>query len=225
MVLPSVFCGVVSWSVVVVVPSQLGSSMMAAMVSVLRCHTRMRPDGGRRWLARATSTATLAMLGSLAACDADVELTCFPEQANCTDLTPTGNATGSSSAGPGVGGGGGAGGGAGGSAPVCLEACDPGNLVGLGLEGDLPPEIDALFGEPDGESGCRRCHQDPPVNFAPFPLMTYADTQVEYFGRFIWHRIQTVAVDANQMPAAPPPLTPQEEADLAAWVCACAPPD
>lgn len=39
--------------------------------------------------------------------------------------------------------------------------------------GELPSDVDAVL-----EHRCRECHQDPPRNMAPFPLVTYENTQV-----------------------------------------------
>lgn len=46
---------------------------------------------------------------------------------------------------------------------------------------------------------CRRCHQNPPLNGAPFPLMTWADTQGIYAKAPIYKRMRN-AIDTNYMP-------------------------
>lgn len=76
------------------------------------------------------------------------------------------------------------------------------------------------------EARCQRCHTDPPKNGAPFPLVSYDDTQVE-------ERYEHMgdAVDRDFMPPLwleldPPvePLSCAEKATLLAWVDQGAPP-
>jgi uncharacterized membrane protein len=77
------------------------------------------------------------------------------------------------------------------------------------------------------EQKCQRCHQDPPMNGAPFPLVTYEDTQVsERTGRRRYERIYG-AVESEYMPATfiklnPPvqPLTDDERSILLEWAAA-----
>ena len=78
---------------------------------------------------------------------------------------------------------------------------------------------------------CRRCHQDPPKNGAPFSLLTYADTQlVDGRGKPRFVRMAD-AVSSGYMPAQfvalDPPveaLTAEERATLLGWCEAGAPP-
>ena len=78
---------------------------------------------------------------------------------------------------------------------------------------------------------CRRCHQDPPKNGAPFSLLTYADTQVvDRQGKPRFVRMAD-AVSSGYMPAQfvslDPPveaLTAEERATLLGWCDAGAPP-
>jgi hypothetical protein len=72
---------------------------------------------------------------------------------------------------------------------------------------------------------CQRCHGDPRANGAPFPLLTYEDTQV-IDGRGV-PRFQRMreAVESGYMPATfldlePPvaPLEPDEKTLLLAWL-------
>lgn len=60
------------------------------------------------------------------------------------------------------------------------------------------------------EAKCQRCHADPPVNGAPFPLISYDDTQVEVSGIVRYDRMQDM-VDRRLMPPAEPELDPPAE--------------
>ena len=73
---------------------------------------------------------------------------------------------------------------------------------------------------------CRRCHQDPPLQFAPFPLLTWDDTQQPFgiTGRLRHQRMFEVVRD-DVMPfrfstIAPPvePLSPDDKATLLNWL-------
>jgi uncharacterized membrane protein len=80
------------------------------------------------------------------------------------------------------------------------------------------------------EVKCQRCHQDPPVNNAPFALLSYADTQVE---RSSGDRVYEDMLDAVETGVMPPtagaytppvePLTCSEKATLLDWLKAGAP--
>ena len=83
----------------------------------------------------------------------------------------------------------------------------------------FPCEIEAII-----VAKCQRCHTDPPENGAPFPLLTWQDTQEEYFLTPIWKRMHN-AVSTGFMPFValpldPPvePLTPQEKETLLEWL-------
>lgn len=76
------------------------------------------------------------------------------------------------------------------------------------------------------ESVCQRCHTDPPENNAPFPLVTYDDTQAPYYTTElqIWEVMQT-AVSSGFMPMRPAalmppvePLTCEEKSTLLGWL-------
>lgn len=73
---------------------------------------------------------------------------------------------------------------------------------------------------------CRRCHQDPPLFFAPFPLLTWEDTQQPFgiSGRLRHERMFEVVRD-DIMPFRfstidPPvqPLPPEDKATLLNWL-------
>jgi hypothetical protein len=76
------------------------------------------------------------------------------------------------------------------------------------------------------EPVCQRCHQNPPLHGAPFPLVTYENTQASYFGSDvkIWAVMQDV-VASDYMPATftdiePPiePLTCEQKTTLLGWL-------
>ncbi len=78
---------------------------------------------------------------------------------------------------------------------------------------------------------CQQCHQNPPINGAPIPLLTYADTQAQFFStEFTVHEVMYQVVLDDEMPyrgtaadggAILPkvrPLTPQEKYTLLSWL-------
>jgi hypothetical protein len=75
------------------------------------------------------------------------------------------------------------------------------------------------------EAKCQRCHANPPQNGAPFPLVTYDDTQVETAGTPRWIKMKHV-VENDIMPPTflpdlmPPvePLTSGEKKELLDWL-------
>jgi hypothetical protein len=105
------------------------------------------------------------------------------------------------------------------------------------LGAQIPCDVDDILGHPLPDGGysaqakCRRCHQDPPLNGAPFPLLTWADTQFCYSQRAVWQRMSNV-IDSGYMPYCagsdagacakfdPPvePLTAVEKAKLLSWL-------
>jgi hypothetical protein len=79
---------------------------------------------------------------------------------------------------------------------------------------------------------CQRCHQDPPLHGAPFPLVTYEDTQEPFSTDMLrWQRMEEV-VRSDFMPLRglnlDPPvelLTCEEKSTLMGWFEQCAPPE
>lgn len=74
---------------------------------------------------------------------------------------------------------------------------------------------------------CRRCHQDPPLNGAPFPLSSYADTQVvDGRGKPRFQKMADSVASAYMPPQflslTPPvePLTDEERTTLLDWCAA-----
>ncbi len=77
---------------------------------------------------------------------------------------------------------------------------------------------------------CQRCHLDPTENGAPFPLVSYSDTQADFFGSVVSDRIKN-AVETDFMPATfimlDPPvetLTADEKKVVLDWIAAGAQP-
>lgn len=78
---------------------------------------------------------------------------------------------------------------------------------------------------------CQRCHADPPGHGAPFPLVTYEDTQEPFdVGKARWQRMREV-VESGFMPIRlrldPPvePLTCEQRTTLLGWLEQCALPE
>lgn len=102
-----------------------------------------------------------------------------------------------------------------------------------GGSGGAPPEPEPNF--PCDvrvvlESKCQRCHQDPPLNGAPFPLLSWSDTRVEYVDQLVYQAMLG-AVDTDFMPPlwvdVEPPvqaLTAGEKQTLLDWLESDAPP-
>jgi hypothetical protein len=119
-------------------------------------------------------------------------------------------------AGPCTGGAGGmgTGGGAGGAGAAATCHPDP-------QTGDFPCDVFAVV-----HQHCNPCHQDPPQNGAPFPLLTYADTQQVYKpGKLVFQQMydQIQPGAGPRMPLGGS-LTDAEFDTLANWLAACAPP-
>lgn len=113
------------------------------------------------------------------------------------------------------------------------QTCEDGRT----LEGEtpLPTEIADIF-----ERNCWICHTDPPAGFAPFPLLTWENVQVQHRMDEPAPRYLTIAerIRDEQFPMPPlprpdlsdeekaawPKLTEDEKATIEAWVAECAPP-
>jgi hypothetical protein len=92
-------------------------------------------------------------------------------------------------------------------------------------QGDLPCAVAQVL------EICQNCHQNPPVRGAPFPFLTYEDTQKVYFGAMLrWQRMAQVieASDPVHMPPRSatdiPQLTDDQLQTLRDWFAACTPP-
>lgn len=110
--------------------------------------------------------------------------------------------------------------------------------AGAPSEGGAPSEAGAP-GAPDFpcdvrrvlEAKCQRCHQRPPANGAPFPLLTWNDTRATY-GKQLVYEAMLVAVESGFMPLVELELTPPvedltsaEKTTLVSWLENGAPPD
>ena len=99
---------------------------------------------------------------------------------------------------------------AGDSGPTCTDTTDI---------GDFPCDIFALL-----QTHCQTCHTTPPVSGAPFPLLTYEDTQQPFgaMGQQRWQRMAEV-ITTGFMPIGK--TMPQTDKDtLLAWLNNCAMP-
>jgi hypothetical protein len=91
--------------------------------------------------------------------------------------------------------------------------------------GDLPCNVAAVL------EICQNCHRQPPARGAPFPFLTYEDTQAVHFGpERRWQRMAIVIEPnaASHMPPRSEPDIPQltetQLNTLRAWFRACTPP-
>jgi hypothetical protein len=91
--------------------------------------------------------------------------------------------------------------------------------------GTIPSDVAAVL-----SAKCQPCHQSPTKNHAPFPLLTYADTQKAdplppYTGLPIWQVMHTV-IQPGGVPHMPfgnaPQLTAAEMQTLDGWLLGCA---
>ncbi len=103
--------------------------------------------------------------------------------------------------------------------PDAGPACPPGPTVG-----DLPCDVAAVL-----MARCQTCHRQPPLNHAPWPLLTYEDTQQPFgmTGLRRWQRMAAVIEPDNfphMPPAGQPQLTDTDFQVLRGWFTACAPP-
>lgn len=102
-------------------------------------------------------------------------------------------------------------------------------LVALAACGErpLPPAVDAVL-----EQRCRRCHADPPREFAPMPLVTWDDLHAPSPGspdEPVYEVMARRIVDGDfPMPPVRAPeaesFTDDERAVLLEWIAAGAPP-
>jgi hypothetical protein len=92
----------------------------------------------------------------------------------------------------------------------------------LPATGDIPCDVFKII-----RGTCDRCHQDPPLIGAPFPLLTYEDTQMPYdaHGKLRYQRMREVIqpMGSPHMPfmsakIVVPELTAAEFATLDAWL-------
>ena len=110
--------------------------------------------------------------------------------------------------------------GSGGSGGMGGEAgnASEGGAAGEGAP-DFPCAVRAAI-----EAKCQRCHNDPPRNGAPFPLLTWEHTRAAY-GPILVYEAMLPAIESDFMPFTeleldPPvePLTPSEKTTLVTWL-------
>jgi hypothetical protein len=91
--------------------------------------------------------------------------------------------------------------------------------------GSFPPDVATVL-----SNKCQTCHQSPPRDHAPFPLVTYNDTVVldpiaPYVGQPVWQVMHAV-IQPTGVPHMPfgnaAQLTPAEFQTLDTWLTSCA---
>jgi hypothetical protein len=147
------------------------------------------------------------LIAGYSACTADVEEGCLTGP--CGDVQPGPSSSSSSSSGAGGEGGG----------VVCTGDEFPPS------PGELPCDVWQVL-----HDRCHCCHQEPPLNFAPFPLLTYELTHEVYSmttGKLRWERMAEVTA-VNGIPHMPLASAAQLSATqletIQNWFAACAPP-
>ena len=88
--------------------------------------------------------------------------------------------------------------------------------------GAFPADIAAIL-----SARCQPCHQNPTMNGAPFPLLTYQDVNGT-FGPIPIYQEMYVLIQPDGSPHMPfrdaPQLTADQLQTLSTWLLACAPP-
>jgi hypothetical protein len=129
--------------------------------------------------------------------------------------------------------------------PSLIDAASSGAPGGADATADVGADADpdaALFSncKPNPDSGafpadiaailsarCQPCHQNPTMNGAPFPLLTYQDVN-GMFGPIPIYQEMYVLIQPDGSPHMPfrdaPQLTADQLQTLSAWLLACAPP-
>jgi hypothetical protein len=87
--------------------------------------------------------------------------------------------------------------------------------------GDFPCDVFAVV-----HHECNPCHQSPPLNGAPFPLLTYADTQQQFAPGELISQQMYISVGPSGSPRMPymSMLSPEDYTTLYGWLAMCAPP-
>ena len=103
--------------------------------------------------------------------------------------------------------------------PVSDAGSDGATCTGTPDVGDFPCDVFALL-----QTHCQTCHQAPPLNGAPFSLLTYEDTRQPFgsTGKQRWQRMAEV-IETGFMPLGQ--MIPAADKDaFLAWLNACAVP-
>jgi hypothetical protein len=98
---------------------------------------------------------------------------------------------------------------------------DAANCPSTPQTGDFPCDVFAVV-----HHNCNPCHQNPPLNGAPFPLLVYADTQKVYSPTELVFQQMFISTGPNGSPRMPfgGMLTPTDYDLLHGWLAQCAPP-
>jgi hypothetical protein len=89
--------------------------------------------------------------------------------------------------------------------------------------GTIPADVNAIL-----VSRCQPCHQMPPLNGAPFPLITFEDVHAPFVGTPtpIYEEMY-IHIQPNGNPRMPfgnaPQLSADQLATLSSWLLSCAP--
>jgi len=97
-------------------------------------------------------------------------------------------------------------------------ACSSSHGSHAGPPQEIPCAVNLVL-----QNVCQQCHAAPPKNEAPFPLVTYDDTQRDVSGKPLWTYMKS-ALEAGRMPAPPVELAPADRDTLIAWLGDGAPP-
>jgi hypothetical protein len=113
------------------------------------------------------------------------------------------------------------------AASMLLGACAGGDAVdgeppAGGAKAVRPAELPCAI-ERILATTCQRCHADPPVNRAPFALVTYADTQAPLHGRSVAAVMREV-LENRTMPVPPVEMSEDDRSTLLAWLASGAAP-
>jgi hypothetical protein len=100
-------------------------------------------------------------------------------------------------------------------------AMDAANCPETPQTGDFPCDVFAVV-----HKSCNPCHQMPPKNGAPFPLLAYADTQTPYSATRLVFQQMFISVGPNGCPRMPfgGMLGSADYDTLYTWLGKCAPP-
>ena len=142
-----------------------------------------------------------------AACTADLQEGCVGGV--CSPRGAGGATTGTGTGTGGMGGMGGTGG--------MAIMCDAGPATG-----DIPCEVFDVI-----HRNCNPCHQDPPLMFAPFPILTYEDTQMPFgMNGLVRYQRMNQVIRPTGVPHMPQggKLTDADYKILTGWLDMCAPP-
>jgi uncharacterized membrane protein len=89
--------------------------------------------------------------------------------------------------------------------------------------GSIPADVEAVL-----QARCQTCHSDPPINNAPFPLLTYAEVHQDFVTSVPKYEEMYFLMQPGADPHMPFGNAPQLSTDqfntLAAWLKSCAPP-